>query len=85
MARGREGGLVDGANGFGPLLAVERFGMLEYENLNFRGSFQVKNPSFREMSEVRGTPSSRALSSPTLLSPSVAPSTFSISQSLVSQ
>jgi hypothetical protein len=85
IVRGREG-IVGGANGFGPLLAVGRFGMVEYENCNFRGSFQVKNAlSFREVREVRETPCSCALSSSGLHPPSVTPPGFSTSQSLVSQ
>ena len=76
---------MDGANGFGCLLAVGRFGMVEYENCSFRGSFQVKKaPSFREAREVREGPCSCVVSSG-LHPPSVAPSTFSVSQSLVSQ
>ena len=84
--RGRDGCIVVGANGFGCLLAAGRFGIVEYEKCNLRGSFQVKKvPSFREVREVGGIAFSRALSSAGLHCPSVAPPTFSVSQSLVSQ
>jgi len=86
MVRDRSGGGVDGANGFGCLLAAGRFGMVEYENCNFRGSFQVKKTfSFREGREARATTGSCVLSSFCLHSPSVTASAFSTSQSLVSQ
>lgn len=59
--------------------------MVEYENCNFRGSFQVKKVlSFREVCEVDAASRSCVLSS--RLHPSFgAASTFSSSQSLVSQ
>ena len=74
------------ANGFGCLLATGRLGMVEYENCNFRGSFQAKKaPSFREARGGRPTPCSQALSSACLHPPSVVTSGFSTSQSFVSQ
>ena len=42
MVRVRDGGMTGDAKGFGCLLAAGRFGMVEYENCNLRGSFQVE-------------------------------------------
>lgn len=74
-----------GANGFGRLLATGRFGMVEYENCNFRGSFQVKKFSFCEACEVGATACSCVLISSCLHSSLVVASAFSTSQSLVPQ
>jgi hypothetical protein len=77
---------VFNANGFGRLFATGRFGIVEYENCNFRGSFQVKKlVSFREAREVGAAACSCVLSSSCLHSPLVVVSAFSTSQSLVPQ
>ena len=74
------------ANGFGCLLATGRFGIVEYEKRNFRGSFQVKKVSpVREVREVWATSCSCVSISRCLHSPSAAVSEFSTSQSFVSQ
>ena len=86
MVRGRAGGGVGDANGFGGLLATGRFGMVVYENRNLRGSFQVEKIfSFREVRGVDATPCSCELPSFRLHSSFVADSVYSTSQSLVSQ
>lgn len=60
--------------------------MVEYENCNFRGSFQVKKVlSFREAGEVEAAACSCVLSSSRLHSPLVVVSSISASQSLVPQ
>ena len=48
MARGGSGNGVGGVNEFGCPLATRRFGIVEYENRNLRGSFQVRVLSFRK-------------------------------------
>ena len=60
--------------------------MVEYENCNFRGSFQVKKAlSLREAREVGTIACSCVLSSSRLHSPLVVVSSFSTSQSSVPQ